>query len=203
MTAPRDFDYQQGRPEIEHLRESSATPRDGRDPPEQPCGAEIESEPEQLGLEDRAAGQRDCEERELRQRRIDGRHGRIVDQSFIDGADLRQLTRGGGIPVGVDARELHLAVPQVPIDVIGQLGCERQQDQAHRDGDSPDVEAPAPGLQYLARSYGIGSERSTEYQQPHPWECCAWPPPEGPQQCQFYAPGDDQHAPGLRRVGAR
>ncbi len=203
MTAPRDLDYQQRGPEVEQLREAPATACDGRDTPEQPAGAEVEPEPEQLRLEDRAARQRDREECELRERRVDGRHVRVVDQPLIDGADLRQLDRGRGVAVGVDAGELHLTVPQVSIDVVRQLGSERQQDHAHCDGDAPDVEVSAPGVQNLARANGIRRERPTENEQPHPRKGRARPPPESAEQRQLHHPGDGQDAPGLGRIGVR
>ena len=197
------LDHQQRAPEVEQLGEAPATARDGRDTPEQPAGAEVEPEPEQLRLENRAARQRDREERKLCERRVDGRHVRVVDQPLIDRTDLRQLDRGGRVAVWVDARELHLAVPQVSIDVGRQLGRERQQDQAHCDGDAPDVQVSAPGVQNLARANGIRRERPTEDEQPHPRKCRTRPPPEAPEQRQLHHPGDGQEAPGLGRIGVR
>lgn len=203
MTAPRDLDHQQRGPEVEQLREAPAAARDGRDTPEQPGGTEVEPEPEQLCLEDRAARQRDREECELSERRVDGLHVWVVDQPSIDGTDLRQLDRGRGVAVGVDARELHLAVPQVSIDVVRQLGRERQQDQAHCDGDAPDIEVSAARVQDLARADRVRRERPTEDEQPHPREGRTRPPPESGEQCQLHHPGDGQDAPGLGRIAVR
>ena len=61
-----------------------------------------------------------------------------------------------------------MAVPQVAVDVVGQLGCEGQEDQPREDGDSPDDEeggGPAPGREArgaVTEEGGCGEEEAGE-----------------------------------------
>ena len=73
-----------------------------------------------------------------------------------------------------------MAVPQVAVDVVGQLGREGQEDQPREDGDSPDDEeggGPAPGREArgaVTEEGGCGEEEAGKgHREPvQPTESC-------------------------------
>lgn len=120
VTAPGRLHDQQRRPGEEHER-----PGNGASGPagylcEQQAGDQIGERPQCLEREDRPAGERSGREHHLREGRVDGGDGRIVDARVPGGANRFEFGRIWRVQVGVDARQLHVSVPEVAIDVVGQ-----------------------------------------------------------------------------------
>ena len=127
---------------------------------------QVEAEPEDLRRRESAAGQRHKAEEELAQRRIDGGDPGVVDLAVPGSPDGRQGLVVGRVGVGVHALQEHMAVPQVAVEVVGQLRREGQEDQPREDRDCPDDEeggGPVPGRQgrgAVAEEGGCGEEEA-------------------------------------------
>ena len=120
VTAPGRLDHQQRRPGEEH-----EGPGNGASGPagylcQQQAGGQVGERPQYLEREQRPAGERARREHHLREGRVDGGDGRIVDARVPGGANRFEFGRVRGVQVGVDARQLHMSVPEVAVDVVGQ-----------------------------------------------------------------------------------
>ena len=83
-------------------------------------------------------GQRHPGKDELGQRRVDGGHFGVVDPVVPGGAQILERRVGGRVQIGVDAVRGHPPVPQVAVQVVGELGGERQEEHAGQYGGGPD-----------------------------------------------------------------
>ena len=75
-----------------------------------------------------------CEEDRLRRGRVDGRCvARAIDVGK-DGAVAQpgELRRPRHVAVGIDARGLHAPVPNIAVDVAGEIGLRHQHASSHR-----------------------------------------------------------------------
>ncbi len=152
--APRHLHDEEWSPEVEEQDGSLVSTRVPSDAGEDGGGAQIAGEPEDLGRDDGRSGQPQKDERHLGQRGVDGRDRRVVDEVVPGRSKALEFHGIRGVEVRVDAREADVTVPEVPVDVVGQLRGEGQKDQAHGDGDEPygaDVVPP------LYRAIAIGS----------------------------------------------
>ena len=86
-----------------------------------------------------------------------------------------------------------MAVPQVAIDVVRELRDERQQRDAHGDGEQPDV----PGRHLVAvgvpGSSTVCGERCPEDRQAHRGEARSGPPAEKAQESQLRRTEGEEH----------
>ena len=94
---------------------------------EQQGREEVEGRPEELRRQNRTPEHGHQEEGPLGEGRIDGGDVRVVDEAVPRGADGFESLVRGGVAVGVDAFELHVAVPEIPVDVVGELWSEGDQ----------------------------------------------------------------------------
>ena len=81
--------------------------------------AEVEAEPEELGGDDGAAGQRHGAEEELAEGWVDGGDFGVVDFPVPGGAQRGEGFVAGWMGVGTDALREDMAVPEVAVDVVG------------------------------------------------------------------------------------
>lgn len=146
VSAPRHFHDKEWRPEVEEEGGSLVSTRVPGDAGEDGGGAQIAGEPEDLGRDDGRSDQSQKDERHLGQRGVDGRDRRIVDEVVPGRSKTLELHGIRRVEVRVDAREADVTVPEVPVDVVGQLRGEGEQDQPHGDGDEPDGADVAPAL---------------------------------------------------------
>ena len=164
--APRRLDDQEGRPEIPDEHGGGVAARAAGDPVQEEAAAEIEAEPEELGGDDGAAGEGDCAagraecaagqgarsnapcrrsaqkrhrtEQQLAERRVDGRDLGVVDLPVPGGAQGCEGIVAGWMGVGIDTLRQEVAVPEVAVDVVGELGRKREECEPGEDGDGPD-----------------------------------------------------------------
>ncbi len=120
VTAPGRLDHQQRRPGEEHEGPGNGAPGPAGYLCEQQTGGQVGQRPQYLEREQRPAGERTRREHHLREGRVDGGDGRIVDARVPGGANRFEFRRIRGVQVGVDARQLHVSVPEIAIDVVGQ-----------------------------------------------------------------------------------
>ena len=120
VAAPGRLDHQQRRPGEEHERPGNGASGPAGYPGEQQTGGQVGERPQCLEREQRPAGERARGEHHLREGRVDGGDGRIVDARVPGGANRFEFGRVRGVQVGVDARQLHMSVPEVAVDVVGQ-----------------------------------------------------------------------------------
>ena len=151
--APRRLDDQEGRPEVPDEHGGGVAARAARDPVEEEAATEIEAEPDELGGDDGAAGEgdrgagpcRDADwharagvpdertaqerndtEQQLAERRVDGRDLGVVDRPVPGGAQSGEGFVAGWMGVGIDALREKVAVPEVAVDVVRELGRKRE-----------------------------------------------------------------------------
>ena len=120
VTAPGRLDHQERRPGEEHEGRGNGAPGPAGYLGEQQTGGQIGERPQYLERDQRPAGERARREHHLREGRVDGGDGRIVDARVPGGANRFEFGRVRGVQVRVDARQLHMSVPEVAIDVVGQ-----------------------------------------------------------------------------------
>ena len=120
VAAPGRLDHQQRRPGEEHEGPGNRAPGPAGYLCQQQAGGQVGERPQYLEREQRPAGERARREHHLREGRVDGGDGRIVDARVPGGANRFEFGRVGGVQVGVDARQLHMSVPEVAVDVVGQ-----------------------------------------------------------------------------------
>ena len=120
VAAPGRLDHQQRRPGEEHEGPGNGAPGPAGYLCEHQAGGQVDERPQHLEREQRPAGERARREHRLREGRVDGGNGRIVDARVPGGANRFELGRVRGVQVGVDARQLHMSIPEVAIDVVGQ-----------------------------------------------------------------------------------
>lgn len=120
VTAPGRLDHQQRRPREEHEGPGNGASGPAGDLREQQTGGQVGERPQCLEREQRPAGERARREHHLREGWVDGGDGRIVDARVPGGANRFEFRRIRGVQVGVDARQLHVSVPEIAIDVVGQ-----------------------------------------------------------------------------------
>ena len=137
VTAPRNFDEEQGRPEPEQEDRHLVSSAVAHGPGEDPRGRKIASDPHSLHHEYARPRQRDQEEDELSSRWVDGGDGGIVDGFVIARSQLGELDRIGRICIRVYARGLDVPVPEVTVDVVGEFGGEQQKSETYHDGEAP------------------------------------------------------------------
>lgn len=120
VAAPGRLDHKQWRPckQDEGPGHGAAGPAGHL--PQQQTGRQVRERPQYLEGEQRPAGERPRREDHLGEGRVDGGDGGIVDAGMPRGANGFQLRRIRGVQVGVDARQLHVSVPEVAVDVVGQ-----------------------------------------------------------------------------------
>ncbi len=164
--APRRLDDQEWGPEIPDEHRGGVAARAACDPVQEETAAEIEAEPEELGGDDGAAGEGDgaagraeraagqgarsnapCRrsaqkrhrtEQQLAERRVDGRDTGVVDLPVPGGAQGCEGIVAGWMGVGIDALREEVAVPEVAVDVVGELGRKREKREPGEDGNGPD-----------------------------------------------------------------
>ena len=120
MSAPGGLDHQQWRP-----RKQDEGPGHGAAGPaghlnQQQTGRQVGERPQHLECQQRPAEERARREDHLGEGRVDGGDGGIVDARVPGGANGFQCRRVRRVQVGVDARQLHVPVPEVAVDVVGQ-----------------------------------------------------------------------------------
>ena len=120
VAAPGRFDHQQRRPGEEHEGPGNGAPGPAGYLCEQQAGSQIGERPQHLERHQRPAGERARRKYHLREGRVDGGDGRVVDARVPGGANRFEFGRIGGVQVRVDARQLHVSVPEVAVDVVGQ-----------------------------------------------------------------------------------
>ncbi len=197
MRVPGHLHHQKGRPEVEDLCESSAAAGDASYLAQEPSRAQIESQPEELRLEDGSTRHGDDEERHLGEGRIDGIYAGVVDEAVPPRSELCQCGVGGGEQVGIHTGELDMAVPQIPVYVVGQLRRQGQEYQTQPDGHHPDDDVAAHRVEDSAGRNGVHGEGRREQDHPHPREGRPWPPAQGTQQRKLRDGRRHQEPPGL------
>jgi hypothetical protein len=200
MTAPRHLDHEQGGPEVEELRQTSAASRHHRDAPEKPARAEVEAQPEELRLEDGAPRQRDDQEGDLRQGRVDGQHGRVVDQPMVHRAEIHEFGCRGRETVRIDSRKLDVSVPQVAVDVVRERWDLWEQDEPHGDREQPDEQTATGTVQHLCGGERVDREGRGEENECGPWVGRAGPPAHRGEQGDLGASCRDEDRPGGLRL---
>ena len=120
VSAPGRLDHQQRRPRKQDEGPGHRAAGPARHLPQQQTGRQVGERPQHLECEHRPAGERARREDHLGEGRVDGGDGGIVDARVPGGANGLQLRRIRRVQVGVDARELHVSVPEVAVDVVGQ-----------------------------------------------------------------------------------
>jgi len=183
VAAPRRLHHQEGRPEVEEEDESGSPPRLLRHPPQDPPREQVTGDPEELGLENSAPRERDEEEGDLGQGRVDRGHVGVVDPVVPRGADLGERGVGGGVEIRVDPLELDVSVPEVAVDVVGELGCEGEEEDPEGEAEEPDCPGPAPAVVPVdeERSQRVGTERGEEEEEVRGGEAGPGPPSQEPQ----------------------
>ncbi len=159
MAAPGHLEKDEGRPQVEQWGErGSARPR-RRQPVEQPADAKVRQDP--CGLEDEngRTDRRQGPEDELGARRVDGRHGRVVDQRVPARSQRGKDGVGGRVEIGVYTVDLDPAVPQVPIDVVGEPRRQRKQGESREDRHRPQLASADRPLRMPCRGEHVGAER--------------------------------------------
>ena len=120
VAAPGSLDHQQRRPGEEHEGPGNGASGSAGYLCEQQAGGQVGQRPQHLEREQRPAGEPARREHQLREGRVDGGNGRIVDARVPSGANRFEFGRVRGVQVGVDPRQLHMSVPEVAVDVVGQ-----------------------------------------------------------------------------------
>ena len=120
VAAPGRLDHEQRRP-----REQHEGPGNGATGPagylcQEQTGRQVGNRPQYLEREHRPARERARGEHQLCKGRIDGGDGRIVDARVPGRANRFEFGCIRGIQVGVDAGQLHVTVPEIAVDVVGQ-----------------------------------------------------------------------------------
>ena len=138
MTVPCDLDNEERGPGVQQQWQRWLGSPVDRDAADDPSGSKVTTDPEQLHEKHAGSDTRDQEEGDLSQWRIDRRDRRVVDQTMPDGSEAFDLGGPRGEEVGVQARQLHVPVPQIPIEVVGEAWGQWQQRDPARDGYEPD-----------------------------------------------------------------
>ena len=120
VAAPGRLDHQQRRPGEEHEGPGNGAPGSVGYLCQQQTRGQVGERPQHLEREQRPAGEPARREHQLREGRVDGGNGRIVDARVPGGANRFEFGRVRGVQVGVDARQLHMSIPEVAVDVVGQ-----------------------------------------------------------------------------------
>ena len=120
VSAPGGLDHQQGRPREEDERARYGAPRPAGHLRQQHAGRQVGKRPEELERDHRPARKRARREDHLGERRVDGGDGGIVDARVPGGAHRFEFGRVRRVRVGVDPLQLHVSVPHVAVDVVGQ-----------------------------------------------------------------------------------
>ncbi|KPJ84113.1 MAG: hypothetical protein AMS19_01840 [Gemmatimonas sp. SG8_23] len=138
VRAPRHLDDQDGRPQVQHEHRGLVPARGPRHPAEQPSGREVAREPESFHEDEARTRRGHQEEGELREGWVDRRDGGVVDVGVVFGAERCEGGVRRRVQEGVRARELDVAVPEVPVEVVAELRRERDEHDAHRRCEEPD-----------------------------------------------------------------
>ena len=120
VAAPSRLDHEQRRPGEEDQGPGNGASGAARHLRQQQTGRQVGEHPQHLERQQRPAGQRARREDHLGEGGVDGGDGRIVDARVPPGANPFEFRRVRGVQVGVDARQLHVSVPEVAVDVVGQ-----------------------------------------------------------------------------------
>lgn len=196
--APRRFYDQKGGPEIEHGHPSDWKPPAAGGLDEDRAGQEVEHGPHHLGRQDRTPGKAHEDEGELGERWVDRRNVGVVDQRMPGRSDAFQRLVARGVQVGVDARQLDVSVPQVPVDVVGELGGEGNERDPHEHGEGPygcQVRLLTPRR---GRGPRIADQRPRRKEQPGQRESQPTAPAEGHEESQLQETQGDQQPATLR-----
>lgn len=137
MRAPRRLHDQKRRPQVPDQRPGRIPTGAGCDPLQQRGAPQVEAQPHQLGREHGAPGDVHEAEQHLGQRRVDGRDVGVVDLPVPLGSKRREGFVFGRMGVRIDAFQEDVAVPEIAVDVAGELGGEGKEGQAGGDADSP------------------------------------------------------------------
>ena len=120
VSAPGRLDHEQRGPGEERERPGHGAPGAAGHLGQQQAGGQVHGRPQGLEREHRPAHERARGEHHLGEGRVDGGDGGIVDAFVPDGANRFEFRRVGWVRIGVDSLELHMSVPEVAIDVVGQ-----------------------------------------------------------------------------------
>ena len=120
VPAPRRLDHQQGRPREEDEGCGNGAAGPAGHSPQHHAGRQVHERPQRLQRDDRPARQRARREDRLGERRVDGGNGRVVDARVPGGSNRFQLRRVRRVQIGVDPLELHVPVPEIAVDVVGE-----------------------------------------------------------------------------------
>ena len=120
VSAPGRLDHHQGRPgeEDQGCGNGAAGPAGHRR--QQQAGPQVGERPQRLERDHRSARERARREDHLGEGGVDGGDGRIVDARVPRGSDRLEFRRVRRVQVGVDPLELHMPVPQIAVDVVGE-----------------------------------------------------------------------------------
>lgn len=203
MSAPRHLDHQERSPRVEEQHQEVVPARLPRHADQHPRRPQVAGEPEELGHQEGGARQRHQEEGELREGRVDGGHRRVVDPVMVRRPEGFQLGGRRGVDVRVRARELHVAVPEVAMDVVGELGSQGQEGESQRYRKEPDrahpwgsralLTGPFPPRRHVQCGDEVGREGHAEDEEPGKGESMGpRPPAQRGQGRQLHQPQEDE-----------
>ena len=159
MAAPRHLEKDERRQEVEQWGERGSARPGRRQPVEQPADAEVCQDPCRLEEEHGRTDRRQGPEDELGARRIDGRHGRVVDQRVPARSQRGEDGVGGRVEIGVYAVDLDPAVPQVAVDVVGEPRRQRKQGESRKDRQRPQFPSADRPARMPCRGEDVRAER--------------------------------------------
>lgn len=111
MTAPCGLDHQQRGPREEHEGPGNGASGPAGHLRDQQTRGQVGGRPRHLEREHRPAHERARREHHLREGRVYGGEGRVVDARVPGGANRFEFGRVRCVQIGVDARQLHMSVP--------------------------------------------------------------------------------------------
>jgi len=201
MAAPGDLEKDKGRPQVEQRGErGSARPR-RRQPVEHPADGQVRQDPCCFEEQYRRADCREGPEDELGARRIDGRHGRVVDERVPARSQRGEDGVGGRVQIRVYAVDLDPAVPQVAVDVVGEPRRQREQGESREDRQRPQLASADRPLRMPFRGKHVRTERGSPQDRGRPWRSSsARYPAEGHDEENGGGPGQKSSTPHQRAL---
>lgn len=173
MSTPGDLNHQQWCPQIKQERGVCTAASAPGDTYDDGPGQEVADEPDRLEGPHLRPQRGDRQEYHLRKRWVDRRDGWVVDESVPRRAQRLQRRRRRRVQVGIDASELHMAVPQVSIEIVRKRRFEGEEHGTEYESDCPDPEdrtgrfrGPGGVPQEKPGSEPVRCERGREQSQP-------------------------------------
>lgn len=138
MRAVGELDDDEGIPQVNECPRGLAA-QPAKQDRDQQAGDQIEDHGRDLKGRHRLGREaNDDSEEDLRNRQVRRSHLRVVDQGAVGRGEVVEGGRVHAMSVRVHAGVLHVAIPKVTIDIIGERGRRGEEREAEEDGEEED-----------------------------------------------------------------